>query len=92
MKDPLAAPLLEPIPEARRFTTWHLIRFDGETVARGAAGVELLESLECARAVGRLLRTLRLSWLIGLVYWAVSTNRRRLGLLVSDRAGPRRFP
>lgn len=92
MHDDEASPFLGRLPEETRFATWHLVQRDGRLVSRGEAGVAVLGHMVATRWLARLLslRLLRLP-LEGL-YALVSSNRSRLGRLVPDRPGPRRFP
>jgi hypothetical protein len=91
MREPEAAPLLEPIPEEERFATWRLVLWNGELVGDGTGGIDLLRMMRLTRPIARIL---------GLVprpaldagSRLVARRRNALGQLVPDRPGPRRYP
>lgn len=87
-----AVPFLEPYPEDEREESWHFFTPTGEHLTKGGATVALLEELAPLRWLGRAVRTLRLTWLVGVFYWIVSHNRGRLSRFMSGEPGPRRFP
>jgi hypothetical protein len=90
MTEEAAAPFLAPIPEEERFSTWHLVQRDGSLSGRGAGGLDLLELL--VPRVGRGLRGLPLERPLDSAYELIARNRSRLGRIVPDKPGPRRFP
>lgn len=91
MREREAEPLLTALPEEQRFATWHLIRPNGEIVSGGTGEIVLMEELPL-RQVARLLVALRLEPVVHGTYGLVSRNRGRLGKLVPNRPGPRRYP
>ncbi len=91
-EDADAAPYLEPFPEEVREESWHLFKPDGEHLTKGPAGVALFESMDRTRGLARVIRALRLTWLVGVLYWVVSKLRPQMSRFMSGRPGPRRFP
>jgi predicted DCC family thiol-disulfide oxidoreductase YuxK len=89
--DPEAEPLLAVLPEDERFETWHLAAPDGSLAGHGAGVVELLGALRLTRPLGRLLGLVP-NRALDRAYGVVARQRGRLGRLVPDRPGPRRFP
>ena len=83
---------LDPIPEAERDASWHMIKPDGTRLSAGDATVELLLHLDRLRGVGRIVRTLHLTWAVGIFYWVVSRLRGQLSRFLPGTPGPRRFP
>ena len=76
---------MAPLPEAERLASWHLVEPHGHVLSRGeavAAVLDRLLGLQTARATRSLDR----------LYDVVSRHRARLGRLVPNRPGPRRFP
>jgi hypothetical protein len=91
MRDDLAAPLLASIDEDERFATWHLVLRDGTIVGYGRGGVVLLRTMRCTRAVARPIARIP-DAVLEVAYRVVARSRSKLGRLVPDRPGPRRFP
>jgi hypothetical protein len=91
MRDPDAEPLLAQLPDDERFETWHLTLPSHRLVGHGAGGVDLLRSMRLTRPVGRLVARAP-ETLLDRVYELVARHRCRLGRLVPDGPGPRRFP
>ncbi len=89
LEDPAARELLEPLPEAERFASWHLVRPGGRIASRGNAGIELLDALGHP---GMARATSRVAGPIDRLYGFVSEHRDRLGPFVPDGPAPRRFP
>lgn len=87
-----AVAFLAPYPEDEREESWHLFTPAGDHLVKGAATVALLEELRSLRWLGRAVRTLRLTWLVEIFYWAVSHSRGQLSRFMSGEPGPRRFP
>jgi hypothetical protein len=83
--DEAAAPLLAPLPETERLASWHLAEPGGHVASRGEAAAVVLDCLVGARSRRSARRLDRL-------YNVISRHRSRLGALVPDRPGPRRFP
>src|SRR2546427_397292 len=76
------------LPEEEKFASWPLVRPPGRISSRGAAGVDLLDTLgyeRAARAASRIEGS------IESFYRLVAENRDRLGRLVPDGPAPRRF-
>lgn len=90
--DPDAVPFLDPYPEEEREESWHFFTPSGHHLVKGEAGVALLEELAPLRWLGRMLKTLRLTWFVAALYWAVSHSRGQLSRFMSGQPGPRRFP
>jgi predicted DCC family thiol-disulfide oxidoreductase YuxK len=84
--DPRAVPLLEAIPPAERFSTWHLVRDDGRRASGGEGLRELVRLLPATRGIAGILRLLPLAWL----YDVTSNHRGLLGKVVPEGAAPRR--
>ena len=87
-----AVQLMDPIPEVKREASWHLVHPDGTYLSAGPATVELMLYLPAFRWLGHLLKTLHLTWLVGLLYRGVSRSRAQLSRFFSGAPGPRRFP
>jgi len=85
LRDPEAEALLAGVPEGRRFESVRLAEPGGALLAGGAAVAAVLGHL-----VAGPLR--RLGPLLEPSYALVSRHRGRLGRLVPDRPGPRRYP
>ncbi len=90
--DPAAGGYISAIEPTELERSWQFIRPDGTRLTAGTAAVELMNSVDATRWLGRLVTTLHLTWLVGLIYRAVSIGRGRLGRLVKDAPGPRRLP
>jgi predicted DCC family thiol-disulfide oxidoreductase YuxK len=86
-----ATALLAGVPEDERYTTWHLAPPRGAPVGHGAGARELLCELRLTRPLGRALRIVP-DRALDHLYHLVAANRSRLGRLVPDAAGPRRYP
>lgn len=71
---------------------WHLVTTDGVDVVGGPAGVMLLEELRPTRYVGRALRLLRLSPVVGAGDWALARMRPHLVRFVNSGHAPKRYP
>jgi predicted DCC family thiol-disulfide oxidoreductase YuxK len=88
----LAAPLLEAVPEAERLSALRLVEIDGRVASHGLASARVLELLEPLAPLGRAARRRRPAAAVGRLYALVSSHRTRLGGMVPDGPGPRRFP
>ena len=89
LEDDAADALVASLPEEEKLASWHLVRPPGRISSRGAAGVDLLDTLgyeRAARAASRIEGS------IESFYRLVAENRDRLGRLVPDGPAPRRFP
>jgi predicted DCC family thiol-disulfide oxidoreductase YuxK len=91
MRDSEAARLLEALPGHERFATWHLVSPAGTLVGYGVGAIELLRAMRSTRRAARFLDALP-DALLERAYSLVARHRSKLGRLVPDRAGPRRFP
>lgn len=91
-EDADAMPYLEPYPEDVREESWHLFTPEGEHLTKGRAGVALFERIDSLRGLARVIRALRLTWLVGALYWVLSKARPQLSRFMSGAPGPRRFP
>lgn len=87
-----AQPFLDKMPEAERESSWHLLRPDESWASGGAATVELLGYLNGFRTLGRMISFGHLTWIVSLLYRAVSSLRPQLSRLCSGSPGPRVFP
>ncbi|MBA2742421.1 MAG: DUF393 domain-containing protein [Actinobacteria bacterium] len=85
-----AAPLLEPLPETERFSSWRLAEPDGTLSGRGSGARGVLRAIGLDSAA-RLVEALPDAMLES-TYDVVARNRGRLGRLVPDGPAPRRFP
>lgn len=90
--DPDAEPFMQAIAPDEREASWHLASADGRSVSAGAATVELLLLLPSVAWLGRMIRALRMTWLVGVLYRFVAGRRSQLSRLFSAAPGPRRFP
>lgn len=91
-QDADAQRFMASIPEDDREASWHLVGTDGTWTSAGTATVQLLGLLPRLAWLGRAIRALRLTWLVGVMYHLVARSRAQLSRLFSDRPGPRRFP
>lgn len=91
LQDPAAEPLLASLAAEQRLETWRLARADGSLTGYGAGVPELLAATRLGRPAGRLLGLIP-AGALDAGYRLVARNRRRLGRLVPDGPGPRRYP
>jgi hypothetical protein len=91
MHDREASAFLDVLPEAERYAMWHLAFPDGATVGRGTGGVGLLGAMSVTRPASRVLAHVP-GGILDRAYEVVASHRGRLGRLVPDGPGPRRFP
>ncbi len=84
--DPEAARWVVFLTEDEVKESWRIIEPDGTRLVKGEAGIALLEHLDVTRWLGRLLRALRLTPLVGAVDWVISKLRPWLSHLV--KKGP----
>jgi hypothetical protein len=90
--DEAALPYAERIPEHEVQESWQLIEPTGVRMMHGPAGIRLLEHLTATRWLARILRTLRLTWLVTRVNRTLSLIRKPLGRFFPDPRVPRRWP
>ena len=80
-------------PRKGRGECWWLVLRDGTPVAGDeGGGVMLFAELQLTRALGRVLRTLRVSPLIDSLDKVLARSRKRLGRFVPEGPAPRRYP
>jgi predicted DCC family thiol-disulfide oxidoreductase YuxK len=91
VRDEEAAGLLQPVPEAQRFASWHLVRPGRPPVGHGVGGRDLLLELRRTQRLGRLLGVVH-DALLDAAYGLVARHRSLLGRLVPDGHAPRRYP
>lgn len=72
--------------------SWQLIEPTGVRLMLGPAGIRLFEYLPATRGLAWLLRRLRLTPLVTLVYLLLSRLRKPLGRFFPDPRLPRRWP
>jgi predicted DCC family thiol-disulfide oxidoreductase YuxK len=91
LQDPGAEPLLAPVPECERRSSWRLALPDGTLAGYGAGATELARAMRLTRPAARLLGPVP-DGVLDAVYRAVAGRRGALGRLVPDGPAPRRFP
>ena len=91
LADPEAGTLLTGLTEAELFTSWRLAGADGSLVGYGTGAVRLLETMALTRRAARVLARVP-DPILDSSYRLVARHREKLGRLVSDRPGPKRFP
>lgn len=92
-EDPEAAGLLSSISEEMQAVSWWLVLRNGMPIAGDAGGgVTLLTELPGTLAIGKLLKSLRLSPVIDALDKLVAHQRGRLSRIVPDVPAPRRYP
>ncbi|MDJ0925434.1 MAG: hypothetical protein QNJ77_12805 [Acidimicrobiia bacterium] len=84
--------LLAHLSRQEREESWHLVTTDGDDLTGGPGLQALLETLQYTRLLGFLLRRLRAAPLLYLLDRMLKRSRGRLGRLVPDVQGPRRYP
>jgi hypothetical protein len=93
LEDGHAGRLLVDVPPETRRERWWLVLRDGTPVpGDNGGGVALFLELRHTRPLGRFLRAAGASGLIDAGDKLVARYRGRLGRLVPDREGPRRYP
>jgi hypothetical protein len=90
--DEAAAPYAARIPEAEVQASWQLIEPTGVRLMHGPAAIRVLEHIAATRWLGRVLRTLRLTWLLTAFNRLLSRIRKPLGRFFPDPRLPRRWP
>jgi predicted DCC family thiol-disulfide oxidoreductase YuxK len=92
MRDERAARAVEAVPEAVRFTTFHLVDRAGRGFSGGDAVIETLSSIRATSGLGRVLGRRPLRGLVDLLYTGLAKSKGFLGRFVKDAAGPVRWP
>ena len=93
LADAEANRLLESVPEESRSERWWIVLRDGIPIAGDdGGGITLMVELRATRRIGLLLRKFRLSPLIDALDILMDRYRGRLGRLVPEGSGPRRYP
>jgi predicted DCC family thiol-disulfide oxidoreductase YuxK len=90
--DEEAKPFRDTIPEADRFTGWHLVTTDGMRLSGGSGVVRLLQELRWTRWLGKACGTFGLTPLLGRMDAFIAGKKGRLGRRVPDGEAPHRFP
>jgi len=84
--------LFGDIPSSQRFRSWHLVDSDGTRTSSGDATLALMDILPATQRTARIIRHLRLAWVVRLAYRLVARMRRALSRWVKDTPPLRRFP
>lgn len=73
-------------------SSWHLIGPDGTRLPKGPAAMALLGHLRPARRLARVLRALKLQWLVTAANSFFYVIRKKAGRFVPDVSPTRRWP
>jgi predicted DCC family thiol-disulfide oxidoreductase YuxK len=92
LEDASAETLLERVSEEERSSSLRLVLPDGRMLSGGAAALGVLEQLSATRPFARIAAALHAQRAAEACYALVASNRDRLGRLVPDGPGPRRYP
>jgi predicted DCC family thiol-disulfide oxidoreductase YuxK len=92
LADASADRLLEHVSEGERGSSLRLVLVDGRMISAGAAALDVLERLPTTRPLARTAALLHAQPAAEALYAFVARNRDRLGRLVPDGSGPRRYP
>jgi predicted DCC family thiol-disulfide oxidoreductase YuxK len=92
LEDASAERLLAHVSEDRRGSSLRLALPDGRMLSAGAAALGALERLPATRPLARATALLHTQPAAEGLYGLVARNRDRLGNLVPDGPGPRRYP
>ena len=90
--DAAADPMLEDVSEEERNSSLRLVLPDGRMISAGAAALGVLERLPATRPLARAAAALHVRASGRSALLLVARNRDRLGRLVPDGSGPRRYP
>jgi hypothetical protein len=90
--DEAAAPFVGLIAMEDVKESWQLIEPTGVRMMHGPAGVRLLEYLPGTRWLGRILRTLRLTFLVTATNRMLGRIRKPLGRFFPNPRVPHRWP
>jgi predicted DCC family thiol-disulfide oxidoreductase YuxK len=82
LQDPRAKSLLDPMPDAERMASWHLVGPDGSVASAGAAAPGLLRLLPGGAGLAALAE--RFAGAVERGYRAVARNRGALGRPLTD--------
>ena len=91
LADTSADRLLEHIPEEERGSSLRLVLPDGRMLSGGAAALAVLEELPATHPLALTVAALDAQPAAEALYALVARNRDRLGSLVPDGPGPRRY-
>jgi predicted DCC family thiol-disulfide oxidoreductase YuxK len=92
LEDASADRLLEHVSDEERVSSLRLVLADGRMLSGGAAALNVLERLPATRLLALTVTLLHAQRAAEAAYALVARNRDRLGRLVSDGPGPRRYP
>jgi predicted DCC family thiol-disulfide oxidoreductase YuxK len=92
LEDASADRLLEHVSDEERVSLLRLVLPDGRMLLGGAAALNVLERLPATRLLARTVTLLHAERSAEAAYALVARNRVRLGRLVPDGPGPRRYP
>ena len=92
LEDASADRLLEHVPQEERSSSLRLVLPEGRMLSGGAAALGTLERLPATRPFARVAAVLHAQPSAVALYALVASNRDRLGRLVPDGPGPRRYP
>ena len=92
LDDASADRLLEHVSGEERGSSLRLVLPDGRMISAGAAALGVLERLPATRPLARTATLLHAQRAAEALYAFVARNRDRLGRLVPDGPGPRRYP
>ena len=92
LEDASADRLLEHVSDEERVSLLRLVLSDGRMLSGGAAALSVLARLPATRPLARTLTVLHAQRAAEAAYAIVARNRDRLGRLVPDGPGPRRYP
>ena len=92
LEDELVPELLPNLGPDERSARWHLVTPQLEDLTEGGGLVVLLNSLGPTRWLSRVMVQFRAERAVGWFSRQLSAHRGRLGRLVPDVEGPRRYP
>ena len=92
LEDPPADRLLEHVSDEERGSSLRLVLPDGRLLSAGAAALGVLERLPVTRLLARSVERAHAEPAAEALYSLVARHRDRLGRLVPDGYGPRRYP
>lgn len=80
------------LTEAELKESWRLLEPGGAALTHGQAGIALLECIDATRGLGRVLRALRLGWLVGAIDRGIKLARPVLSYVVPKVPPTKRPP